>query len=171
MESIADSIRKNRVADIKTEPGLMMPIGVPNNDDIPAGLGSLLYCILLRAAVHRIHEQTPSGLRLDGEGCQFWVPLCDGRRRYGRGTFAYGDTYYVYMAKGALSDGCTKSEYNKAAYVLEVKDMFHENEHIWQYTKAWNDKQNMNVIKSYRRITDTVRRMFIIPVDGGSLNL
>lgn len=87
------------------------------------------------------------------------------------GTFAYGDTYYVYMAKGALSDGCTKSEYNKAAYVLEVKDMFHENEHIWQYTKAWNDKQNMNVIKSYRRITDTVRRMFIIPVDGGSLNL
>ena len=72
-----------------------------------------------------------------------------------------GMSYKVSIARSPLIDDCEDFECNKAAYVLDVKDIHHENEHVWQYTKAWNDRQNMNGIKSYRLMTDTVRRIFV----------
>ena len=72
-----------------------------------------------------------------------------------------GKQYYVTIAENALTDGCTDSEYNKAGYVLTMKHMYHESRHVWQHTKAWNNKAGLNSIKSYKQTTDLVRREFL----------
>lgn len=72
-----------------------------------------------------------------------------------------GNSYYVTMGNRALYDNCTDLECNKAAYVLMIKDMYHEKQHVWQRTKAWNDNQQLNSVKNYRKTTDIVRREFI----------
>ena len=72
-----------------------------------------------------------------------------------------GNSYYVTVGDKALYDNCTNSECNKAAYVLMIKDMYHEKQHVWQRTKAWNDNQQLNSVKNYRKITDIVRREFV----------
>lgn len=71
------------------------------------------------------------------------------------------DKYRVSVGEKALYDGCNESECNKAAYVLLIKDIYHEHRHVWQYTKAWNDKAGLNSVKSYRQTTDMVRRKFV----------
>lgn len=72
-----------------------------------------------------------------------------------------GKWYYVLIAENALTDGCNKSEYNKAGYILAIKDMYHENRHVWQHTKAWNDKSDLNPVKQYQQTTNLVRREFL----------
>lgn len=72
-----------------------------------------------------------------------------------------GNAHYVTIGNKALCDDCTDLECNKAVYVLMIKDIYHEKQHVWQRTKAWNDKQNLNSIKDYRKITDIVRREFV----------
>ena len=72
-----------------------------------------------------------------------------------------GDWYHVTIGDRALYDDCKDSECNKAAYVLTVKDMYHEAQHVWHRTRAWNDRQNLNSVKNYRKITDIVRREFV----------
>lgn len=72
-----------------------------------------------------------------------------------------GKQHYVKIAENALTDGCTDFEYNKAGYVLTVKHMYHESRHIRQHTKAWNNKADLNSIKSYKQTTDLVRREFL----------
>lgn len=41
-----------------------------------------------------------------------------------------GNSYYVTMGNRALYDNCTDLECNKAAYVLMIKDMCHEKQHV-----------------------------------------
>lgn len=72
-----------------------------------------------------------------------------------------GKHYEVIIGNRALSDNCDDFEYNKAAYVLIVKDIYHEQRHVWQYTKAWNDESNLNSVKSYRQTTNMIRRKFV----------
>ena len=72
-----------------------------------------------------------------------------------------GDWYHVTIGNRFLFYNCSDSECNRAAYVSTVKDMYHESKHVWQRTKAWNDKSNFNSIKSYRETTDIIRREFI----------
>lgn len=72
-----------------------------------------------------------------------------------------GDWYHVYIGKNALTEGCRDFKYNRAGYVGEVKDIYHEGHHVWIDTEAWNDRSGLNAIKSYKQITNTVRREFI----------
>lgn len=72
-----------------------------------------------------------------------------------------GNWYHVTIGNAALNDNCNDSECNRAAYVLEVKDMYHEKQHVWQNTTAWNDKATLNSVKSHRQTTDIIRREFI----------
>jgi len=72
-----------------------------------------------------------------------------------------GKSYYVTIGDRALYENCKNSECNKAAYVLLIKDMYHEAQHVWHRARAWNDKQNLNSVKNYRKTTDIVRREFI----------
>ena len=72
-----------------------------------------------------------------------------------------GKAYKVGIAKNFMTDGCGSSEWNKAGYVLAVKDMYHEYQHVRQNTKAWNDTSDLKVLKSYKKMTNIVRREFI----------
>lgn len=76
-------------------------------------------------------------------------------------TWSSGNLYYVIMGDMPLYDGCSSSECNKAAYVLSIKDMYHESRHVYHRTKAWNTEARLNTIKSVRRMTDIVRREFV----------
>lgn len=72
-----------------------------------------------------------------------------------------GNQYHVIVGKKALADNCNNEECNKAAYVLAVKDMYHEQRHVWQHTKAWNSKNKIDGLKESDRMTNIVRREFI----------
>lgn len=69
--------------------------------------------------------------------------------------------YYVTIADNLLYDNCDGLMCNVAGYVYVVKDMYHESEHVWQNTTAWNDKSQLNSVKSFRRTTNVVRREFV----------
>ena len=69
--------------------------------------------------------------------------------------------YHVTIGDKSLYHNCSDLECNRSAYVSIVKDMYHESEHVWQRTKAWNDKSNLNSVKSYRQTTNIIRREFI----------
>lgn len=72
-----------------------------------------------------------------------------------------GDWYYVTVGKGKLAKNCNPTEYNRAAYVRAIKDMYHEQRHVWKYIKASNDKTGLNSVKEYKQVTDAVRREFV----------
>lgn len=72
-----------------------------------------------------------------------------------------GQSFHVSIGINALTDNCEGNECNKSGYVLDVKDINHENQHVYQHTKAWNDTRPFNSIISFRRMTDTVRRIFV----------
>ena len=76
-------------------------------------------------------------------------------------TFKSGQLQYVAIGDRPLTDGCNSMEYNKAGYVHIVKDMYHEQSHVLMNTKAWNDRENLNSLKSYKRTTNIVRREFV----------
>lgn len=44
---------------------------------------------------------------------------------------------------------------------MTVKDMYHEQQHVWQNTRAWNDRSGLKSVKGYKQTTDIVRRLFI----------
>lgn len=72
-----------------------------------------------------------------------------------------GNKCNISIGEKALYDDCNDSECNRAAYVLLIKDMYHEYRHVWHDTTAWNDKAGLNSIASYRQTTDMVRRKFV----------
>ena len=76
-------------------------------------------------------------------------------------TLSSGKLQYVVIGKNALIDNCDETEFNKAGYVYTVKDMYHEQSHAWINTKAWNDRANLNSVKSFKRTTNIVRREFV----------
>lgn len=69
--------------------------------------------------------------------------------------------YAVDIAQNWLIYNCDENECNRAGYVLTVQHMYHEYQHVQQYTKEQNAIIDINSIKSINRMTDIVRRNFI----------
>lgn len=72
-----------------------------------------------------------------------------------------GRSQYVVIGDRPLTNNCDETEYNRAGYVHVVKDMYHEQSHAWINTKAWNDRTNLNSVRSFKRTTNIVRREFV----------
>lgn len=97
------------------------------------------------------------GDKLFGENNWEFIPLYESETN----TTPSGKSYYITIGEVPLTSDCNKTEVNKAGYVYTVKDMYHEQSHVWINTKAWNDRANLNSVRSYKRTTNIVRREFV----------
>lgn len=97
------------------------------------------------------------GDKLFGKNNWEFIPLYESETN----TPPSGKSYYVTIGEIPLTLDCNETEVNKAGYVYIVKDMYHEQSHAWINTKAWNDRANLNSVRSFKQTTNIVRREFV----------
>lgn len=72
------------------------------------------------------------------------------------------EQYHVNIGTGYLYDSCDLENVNKAGYVLAVQHMYHEHRHVQQFTAGQQTIFEKNMLSTERRMTDIVRRNFIM---------